>query len=75
MPRSGADEWDHTVLDAVAALPPKRREAILLRWRDGLSHREIARALGVSVKTVENQIGRGLKTLREALDRSRARGE
>jgi len=32
-----------------------------------LSYRDIARILGISVKTVETQMGRALKTLRERL--------
>jgi RNA polymerase sigma-70 factor (ECF subfamily) len=59
--------WDGAVQRALERLPSKRRQAILLRWRDGLSYQEIAAALGVSAKTVENQIGRGLKSLRAAL--------
>jgi RNA polymerase sigma-70 factor (ECF subfamily) len=61
------EEWGAAVREALQRLPERRRQAVLLRWRDGLSYEEIARSLHVSVKTVENQIGRGLKTLREAL--------
>jgi RNA polymerase sigma-70 factor (ECF subfamily) len=64
---SQVDGWDRAVREALDQLPARRREAVLLRWRDGLSYDEIARRLEISVKTVENQIGRALKTLRETL--------
>jgi DNA-directed RNA polymerase specialized sigma24 family protein len=41
--------------------------AMQLRWRDELSYIEIAEVLGISVKGVENQLGRGLKALRDKL--------
>jgi RNA polymerase sigma-70 factor (ECF subfamily) len=52
---------------ALETLPERRRAILLLRLREGLSYEEIARRLGISIKTVENQIGRGLKTLRTVL--------
>ncbi len=64
------DEHQALIARALSALPERRREICMLRWRDGLSYAEIARQLRVSQKTVENQLGRGLKTLREQLARS-----
>ncbi|MBK9074457.1 MAG: RNA polymerase sigma-70 factor [Flavobacteriales bacterium] len=52
---------------AIEALPEERRKIFLLSRHDGLKYQEIADRLGLSVKTVENQIGRALKTLREDL--------
>ncbi|MDR1624124.1 MAG: RNA polymerase sigma-70 factor [Tannerellaceae bacterium] len=46
-------------------LPPGRKKIFLLSKRDGLTYREIADELNLSVKTVESQIGKALKTLRE----------
>jgi RNA polymerase sigma factor (sigma-70 family) len=44
---------DHReVLAALAGLPPRRREAIVLRYWLDLSEREIAAAMGVSPGTV-----------------------
>ncbi|MCA2988988.1 RNA polymerase sigma-70 factor [Gemmatimonas sp.] len=52
---------------AMAALPPRLAQVMLMRWYGGLSYAEIANTLGISVKGVENQLGRGLKALRAAL--------
>jgi len=48
-------------------LPAKCREVFLLSRIEGMSNAEISSHLGVSVKTVENQITRGLKILRKHL--------
>ena len=52
---------------ALDALPERRRLVFVLRWREGLSHREIADRMGVTVKTVENQLTRAIQALRERL--------
>ena len=51
---------------AIDALPPARREIFLLSKRDGLKQQEIAERLHLSIKTVENQMSKALKSLREA---------
>jgi RNA polymerase sigma-70 factor (ECF subfamily) len=52
---------------AVDGLPPRCREVFELSRTHGLSNSEIAQTLGVSVKAVEAQMGRALRTLREEL--------
>lgn len=52
---------------AVRALPERRREIFVLHRVNGLSYAQIASVLGISVKTVENQMGRALDRLRKAL--------
>jgi len=52
---------------AVDQLPERRRNIFLMSREDGLTYCEIASVLGISVKTVENQMGRSLKTLRNLL--------
>ena len=52
---------------SVDSLPPKCREIFILVKGKELSYKEIAEQLGISVKTVENQMGKALKNLREAL--------
>ena len=49
---------------AIASLPERCRLVMHLRWHDRLSYADIAEVMGISVKGVENQLGRGLKTLR-----------
>jgi RNA polymerase sigma-70 factor, ECF subfamily len=51
---------------AIDELPPRCAQIMQLRWHGGLSYAEIAALLGISTKGVENQLGRGLKALREA---------
>jgi RNA polymerase sigma-70 factor (ECF subfamily) len=53
--------------EAINALPEKRREIFRLSREEGLKNKEIAEKLRISIKTVENQMGEALKSLREAL--------
>jgi RNA polymerase sigma-70 factor (ECF subfamily) len=48
-------------------LPPKTREIFLLSRKSGLTYKEIANDLNISVKTVENQMSRALRIMRELL--------
>ena len=57
-------ERDARLWHAIDALPDRCREVFLMSKRDGLSHAEIASELGISVKTVENQIDKAFKRLR-----------
>jgi len=56
---------------AIEKLPEKCRVIFLLSRYDELSYAEIAQHLNISIKTVENQIGKALKYLRLALSESR----
>lgn len=59
---------DHReVIAALAALPPRRREAIVLRYWLDLPEREIAVIMGVSPGTVKSHVSRGLAALTLAL--------
>jgi RNA polymerase sigma-70 factor (family 1) len=64
-----AEEYEFIVAleREVARFPERRRAVFLLRWRDGLSYEQIAELLGISTKTVENQITRALRALRARL--------
>lgn len=48
-------------------LPPKRKEIFLLRRIDGLSRTEIAEKLGISVMTVDNQLLKANRYMKEEL--------
>lgn len=62
-----ARDLDAAITAAVAALPPRCRVVFELSRRDGRSHAEIAAALDIAPKTVENQMGKALRLLRSAL--------
>jgi len=49
---------------ALHALPPKRKEIFLLSRHGGLTNRQIAEQLGISIKTVESQMTAALSFLK-----------
>ena len=72
-PQEGPEDVRHrqelawAMEQAVEALPNRRRLIYRMARHQGMSYAEIAAALGISAKTVENQMGRALKLLRERL--------
>jgi RNA polymerase sigma-70 factor (ECF subfamily) len=83
LPPEGADPdvEDPAVLGGIEAIPDLGavgrclalledgpRHAIVLAFRDGLSHEELARVLGVPLGTVKSWVSRGLARLRLCLD-------
>ena len=62
-----AGELRDALTAAVAELPPACREVFVLSRSHGLRYAEIAGTLGISVKTVESQMGKALKHLRARL--------
>jgi RNA polymerase sigma-70 factor, ECF subfamily len=52
---------------AIDKLPEKCRLVFAMSRFENLSHRAIAEKLGISVKTIENQITKAMKMLRESL--------
>lgn len=57
------------VIDALAALPPRTREVLLLRRVEGLSQRETAIRLAIAEKTVEKHLARAALALMEQFGR------
>lgn len=55
------------VEQAIKDLPPRCRAVVLMKRYDGKSTKEIAVAMGVSAKTVENQLTIGLRKISEAV--------
>jgi RNA polymerase sigma-70 factor (ECF subfamily) len=60
-------EAAQSVHDAIAALPPKLRIAILMRYVDELSYTDMAKALGCSIGTVSSRLSRGHRLLARTL--------
>jgi RNA polymerase sigma-70 factor (sigma-E family) len=56
------------LLRALAALPPRQRAVLVLRYIEELSEAETAQMLGCSLGTVKSQAARGLARLRAAAD-------
>ena len=72
IPEAGEEEIDTSFRDAriwkaIDELPEKCREIFLMSKRDGYSNEEIADELGISIKTVKNQMTKAFSRLREAL--------
>lgn len=57
-------ELDSKIQAAIHTLPPQCRAIFVLNRFEQLSYKEIAEQMQISVKTVENQIGKALKVLR-----------
>jgi RNA polymerase sigma-70 factor (ECF subfamily) len=68
---SESSEVSALVQGAIAGLPERCRLVMTLRWQHQLKHVEIAEALGISIKGVENQLRRGLDLLRRSLPQLR----
>jgi RNA polymerase sigma-70 factor (ECF subfamily) len=63
-----ADQIDvQEVLEGLQTLPVDYREALLLRFHEGLSVSEVAYALGLSLSGAKMRIHRGLLKLRQVL--------
>ncbi len=66
-----AEATDHAELlavrSALAALAPRQRAVLVLRYYEGLSEAEIASTLGIAPGTVKSQARDGLARLRQAL--------
>lgn len=60
-------ERDARIWSAIDQLPEKCREIFLLSKQDGLTNEEIAERMGISIKTVKNQMTKAFTRLREAL--------
>jgi RNA polymerase sigma-70 factor (ECF subfamily) len=62
-----ASDLEAAYRKALLLLPPKCKTIFVLSREEELSYKEIATELSLSVKTVENQMGKALRVLRSAL--------
>ncbi|MBW6500509.1 MAG: RNA polymerase sigma-70 factor [Bacteroidales bacterium] len=61
------NDLEKTINSVVGALPPGQQKIFRLSRFEGLTHKEIAGKLDLSVRTVENQMYRALKTIKTIL--------
>lgn len=57
-------DFDTLLKTALENLPPRCREVFVLSRVSNLTYKQISDSLGISIKTVENQMGKALKILR-----------
>lgn len=58
------DRFTYEVQKAINNLPHRARLIFNLHKKEGLTYREIAQVMNISIKTVESQMGRALKIIR-----------
>ena len=63
-----AQDLQQTIDGAIEKLPEKCRVVFALSRFENLSHKEIAKQLDISTKTIENQITKALRIIRQAVD-------
>lgn len=61
------NELEAAVKSAIASLPERRREVFVLVRFHGLSYRQVAEVMGISVQTVANQLSAAVADLRREL--------
>ena len=62
-----SEELQVLIGNAVEKLPPERKKVFMMIRYEERKYQEVADILGISVKTVENQMGKAMQFLREAL--------
>ncbi len=60
-------ELEKQIRKAIDQLPPERKKVFIMSRFEGLKYREIAEKSGKSIKTIENQMGKAIKFLRQEL--------
>lgn len=61
-------DLEETIMTYIRQLPDKQQEIFLLKVLEGLTNDEIAERLGLSKRTVENQVYRSIKKIRTFLE-------
>lgn len=60
-------EFSKSYETLLQTLPPKRQKIFRLRYHEDLRTKDIAKQLGITRKTVQNQLGKALETLKVSL--------
>jgi len=63
------DEVSNLIAQTLESLPERTREIFRMNRQEGLKYREIAQKLSISEKTVEANMGKALKALRNSMER------
>ncbi len=71
MPLVAAEEKEQLIA-ALGELPDEMREAVLMRYWEELEYEEMAERTGVSAAALYQRVCRGLKRLRETIERKDA---
>lgn len=66
-------QYARAIFAAIESLPPRCREAFILNRFDGLSHQEVAGAMGISRNMVAQHVIRGVLVCKACDDRFRGR--
>ena len=69
--RIEVEEWKKSLWAMVAQLPDGQRQALVLRFSEGLKYEEISEAMDCPLGTVKSRIFHGLRGLREMLDQQK----
>jgi len=64
------EERQRRVRDALSRLPASMREALLLRYAEGLAYDEMAAVLGTGESTLRSRVHHGLRLLRSLLEKT-----
>ena len=56
------------VTKAIDQLPSKQKEAVYLRFNEGMEYKQIANILNINIESVRKQIYRALKTIKNRID-------
>lgn len=57
----------HNLNKKILSLPPQQRAVFAMRYEENRSTDEIATAMGISIKTVRNHLGKAISTIRSIL--------
>ena len=63
------DEVSNLIAQTLESLPERTRQIFRMNRQEGLKYREIAQKLSISEKTVEANMGKALKALRNSMER------
>jgi RNA polymerase sigma-70 factor, ECF subfamily len=62
------DELKEQIMESIQSLPPRCRTVFQLSRFEEMTYHEIATEMNISIKTVENQMGKALKMIRLRLE-------